>query len=73
MRIIDATAKKCKIPDERVYKKLEFIGNTCAGTIPVCLSMGYEEGKFRKGDNLLLTAFGGGFAWGANIIKWELS
>ncbi len=72
IRIIDATAKKCKIPDQRVYKKIKYIGNTCAGTIPVCLGSGYEEGKFDKGDLLLLAAFGGGFAWGSNLIKWEI-
>ncbi len=72
IRIIDATAKKCKIPDERVYKKIEYIGNTCAGTIPVCLSSGYQEGKFDKGDLLLLAAFGGGFAWGSNLIRWAI-
>lgn len=73
IRIIDATAKKCNIPDERVFKKLENIGNTCAGTIPVCISVGYDEGKFQKGDILLTVAFGGGFAWGANLIKWEIA
>ena len=73
IRIIDATAKKCNIPDERVFKKLENIGNTCAGTIPVCISAGYDEGKFQKDDILLTVAFGGGFAWGANLIKWEIA
>jgi len=72
IRIIDATAKKCNIPDERVMKTIKYFGNSCAGTIPICLSTGYEEGLFNTGDMLLLTAFGGGFAWGANLLKWEI-
>ncbi|MDH5608166.1 MAG: ketoacyl-ACP synthase III [Cyclobacteriaceae bacterium] len=67
-RIIDATARRMNVGDEKVMMNIEKFGNTTAGTIPLCL-WDYES-KLRKGDNLILAAFGGGFTWGANYIKW---
>jgi 3-oxoacyl-[acyl-carrier-protein] synthase-3 len=67
-RIIDATAKRAGLPDEKVMVNIQKYGNTTAGTIPLCL---WEwEDKLKKGDNLILAAFGGGFTWGSVYLKW---
>jgi len=68
MRIIGATAKRMELPAEQVMINIEKYGNTTSGTIPLCLS-DYES-QLKKGDNLILTAFGGGFTWGAIYLKW---
>jgi 3-oxoacyl-[acyl-carrier-protein] synthase-3 len=67
-RIIDATASRVGITEERVMMNIERYGNTTAGTIPLLL-WDYEK-KLKKGDNLILAAFGGGFTWGAIYVKW---
>ena len=67
-RIIDATALRMGLDDRKVMVNIEKYGNTTSGTIPLCL---WEwESKLKKGDNLILSAFGGGFTWGAIWIKW---
>jgi 3-oxoacyl-[acyl-carrier-protein] synthase-3 len=67
-RIIDATAIRTGIPPEKVMINIEKYGNTTNGTIPLCL---WEwEGKLKKGDTLILAAFGGGFTWGSIYLKW---
>ncbi len=68
IRIIDAAVSRAGIAPEKVMINIEKYGNTSAGTIPVCL---WEwENKLRKGDNLILTAFGAGFSWGSVYLKW---
>ena len=67
-RIIDATAKRMGIGDEKIMLNIEKYGNTTSGTIPLCL-WDYEN-QLKKGDNLILAAFGGGFTWGAIYLKW---
>ena len=67
-RIIDATASRVGISEDRVMMNIERYGNTTAGTIPLLL-WDYEK-KLKKGDNLILAAFGGGFTWGAVYVKW---
>jgi 3-oxoacyl-[acyl-carrier-protein] synthase III len=67
-RIIDATANRMGIGPEKVMMNIEKYGNTTAGTLPLCL-WDYEP-QLRKGDNLILAAFGGGFTWGAIYLKW---
>lgn len=68
LRIIDATAKRMGVGTEKVMINIEKYGNTTAGTIPLCL---WEwEDKLKKGDNLVLASFGGGFTWGAIYLKW---
>lgn len=67
-RIIDATARRAGVPEEKVMMNIQKYGNTTAATIPLCL-WDYES-KLKKGDNLILAAFGGGFTWGAMHIKW---
>jgi 3-oxoacyl-[acyl-carrier-protein] synthase III len=67
-RIIDATANRMGIGPEKVMLNIEKYGNTTAGTLPLCL-WDYEP-LLKKGDNLILAAFGGGFTWGAIYLKW---
>jgi 3-oxoacyl-[acyl-carrier-protein] synthase-3 len=67
-RIIDATAHRMGLSEEKVMINIQRYGNTTAGTIPLCL-WDWED-KLKKGDNLVLAAFGGGFTWGATWIKW---
>jgi 3-oxoacyl-[acyl-carrier-protein] synthase-3 len=67
-RIIDATANRMGISDEKVMMNIEKYGNTTAGTLPLCL-WDYED-QLKKGDNIILAAFGGGFTWGSMYIKW---
>ncbi len=68
-RIIDATANRIDLPEERVMLNIHKYGNTTNGTIPLCL---WEwENRLKKGDNLVLAAFGGGFTWGAVYVKWS--
>ncbi|PZR40702.1 MAG: 3-oxoacyl-ACP synthase [Azospira oryzae] len=67
-RIIDATASRVGISEDKVMMNIERYGNTTGGTIPLLL-WDYEK-QLKKGDNLLLAAFGGGFTWGAVYVKW---
>jgi 3-oxoacyl-[acyl-carrier-protein] synthase-3 len=67
-RIIDATAQRIGITDDKVMMNIERYGNTTAGTIPLLL-WDYEK-KLKKGDNLIMAAFGGGFTWGAIYLRW---
>jgi 3-oxoacyl-[acyl-carrier-protein] synthase-3 len=67
-RIIDAARNRLGIPSEKVMVNIQKYGNTSAGTIPLCL---WEwEKKLKKGDNIILAAFGAGFSWGAVYLKW---
>jgi 3-oxoacyl-[acyl-carrier-protein] synthase-3 len=67
-RIIDATAQRMNVPEDRVMLNIMKYGNTTNGTLPLCL---WEyESKLKKGDNIILAAFGGGFTWGSTLIKW---
>ncbi|ASU32654.1 beta-ketoacyl-ACP synthase III [Mucilaginibacter xinganensis] len=67
-RIIDATASRTGVSADKVIINIEKYGNTTNGTLPLCL---WEwEDKFKKGDNLIIAAFGGGFTWGSIYLKW---
>lgn len=68
LRIIDATASRMGLPREKVMINIQRYGNTTAATLPLC--MWEWEKQLKKGDNLVLSAFGGGFTWGATWIKW---
>jgi len=70
IRIIEAAAKKMKLPMEKVKVNLDRIGNTSAGSIPIALDEAIKEGKINKGDNVVLVGFGGGLTWGSCLIKW---
>jgi 3-oxoacyl-[acyl-carrier-protein] synthase III len=67
-RIIDATANRMGVSEDKVMMNIHRYGNTTAGTIPLCLHD--WEKQLKKGDNLVLSAFGGGFTWGAVYVKW---
>jgi len=68
MRIIEATAKRMKLNKEKVMINIRHYGNTTAATIPLCL-FDYEK-QLKKGDNIILAAFGAGFTWGSTYLKW---
>jgi 3-oxoacyl-[acyl-carrier-protein] synthase III len=68
LRIIDATGKRMNLPHDKVMVNIQKYGNTTAATLPLCL---WEwESKLKKGDNIILVAFGAGFTWGAIYLKW---
>ena len=68
LRIISATANRMGVSEDKVMINIQKYGNTTAGTIPLCL---WEwEKKMKKGDNIILAAFGGGFTWGSLYLKW---
>lgn len=68
LRIIEATARRMKLAREKVMINIQRYGNTTNGTIPMCI---YEwEDRLKKGDNIILAAFGGGFTWGSVYLKW---
>jgi 3-oxoacyl-[acyl-carrier-protein] synthase-3 len=67
-RIIDATANRMGLPEDKVMMNIAKYGNTTAATIPLCL-WDYQD-QLKKGDNIVLSAFGGGFTWGATLVKW---
>ncbi|MFY0625249.1 MAG: ketoacyl-ACP synthase III [Reichenbachiella sp.] len=67
-RIIDATARRMEIEDDKVMINIQKYGNTTSGTLPLCL-WDYEN-QLKKGDNIVLAAFGGGFTWGSIYLKW---
>ncbi|MGQ9589221.1 MAG: beta-ketoacyl-ACP synthase III [Planctomycetota bacterium] len=69
-RIIEAALKKVPVPMEKFYLNLERYGNTSAASVPIGLAEAVEEGRIRKGDTVLLVAFGAGLTWGYNLIIW---
>ncbi|MCT8999049.1 beta-ketoacyl-ACP synthase III [Chelativorans intermedius] len=69
-RIIDASAKKLGIAEEKVIITVDLHGNTSAASVPLALAHGVEQGKIRRGDLVLLEAMGGGFTWGAVLVRW---
>lgn len=68
MRIIDAVAHRLELPIEKVMVTIQHYGNTSSATLPLCI-WDYED-KLKKGDNIIFTAFGAGFTWGATYVKW---
>jgi 3-oxoacyl-[acyl-carrier-protein] synthase III len=70
IRIIEATARRIKIPMDRVYVNIQKYGNTSAASIPIALDEAVREGRIKKGNKILLVAFGAGFTWGATLIEW---
>jgi 3-oxoacyl-[acyl-carrier-protein] synthase III len=70
IRIIEATAKRIKLPIERVFVNIHKYGNTSAASIPIALDEAVRGGRINKGDKIILVAFGAGFTWGATLIEW---
>ena len=69
-RIIDASARKLGIPDEKVVVTVDRHGNTSAASIPLALDVAVRDGRIKRGDLVLVEAMGGGFTWGASLIRW---
>jgi 3-oxoacyl-[acyl-carrier-protein] synthase-3 len=69
-RIIDGSAKKLGIPSEKVVVTVDLHGNTSAASIPLALSVACDDGRIKKGDLVMLEAMGGGFTWGALLVRW---
>ena len=72
LRIIDATATRMGISKDKVMINIDRYGNTTAATIPMCLAEYYRDGKLKKGDKLVLSAFGAGYTWGAGLLVWNI-
>jgi 3-oxoacyl-[acyl-carrier-protein] synthase III len=70
IRIIEATAKYAKIPLEKVFINVSRYGNMSSATVPIALDEAIEQGRIKKGDNVLMVAFGAGFTWGASVLRW---
>jgi len=69
-RIITAIAERLNVPPEKTFMNLDKYGNTSAATIPVALDEANRGGRLKKGDIILLVAFGGGFTWASTVIRW---
>jgi 3-oxoacyl-[acyl-carrier-protein] synthase-3 len=70
LRISQFVQRVLKLKDDQVYNNIQKYGNTTAASIPIALSEAYQLGKVKKGDLICLAAFGSGFTWGANLLKW---
>jgi 3-oxoacyl-[acyl-carrier-protein] synthase-3 len=70
IRIIEATAKRLNIPMDKVCVNLDKYGNTSAASIPIALEEAMKDNKIKKGDLLLMVAFGAGFTWGGVLVRW---
>ncbi|HEX9494484.1 MAG TPA: beta-ketoacyl-ACP synthase III [Candidatus Limnocylindria bacterium] len=70
VRIIEGVAKRLHWPMEKTYVNIQKYGNTSAASIPIALCEAAAEGRLRRGDKVLLVAFGGGFTWGASVLEW---
>jgi 3-oxoacyl-[acyl-carrier-protein] synthase III len=70
LRIIEATAKKLKMPMERVILTVQDHGNTSAASVPMALDVAIRDGRIQRGQTLMLEAFGGGFTWGSALIRY---
>jgi 3-oxoacyl-[acyl-carrier-protein] synthase III len=70
-RIIDAAARRLGVPEEKVFANVDTIANTSSASIPLALHHAEQRGALKAGDTVALAAFGGGFVWGAGIVKWK--
>jgi 3-oxoacyl-[acyl-carrier-protein] synthase-3 len=70
IRIMDATAKKLKLPVERVVTTVDQHANTSAASIPLALDVAVRDGRIRAGQHLMLLGVGGGFTWGSVFVRW---
>ena len=70
LRIIEGVAKRLHFPMEKVFVNIQRYGNTSAASVPIALAEAAAAGRLRRGDKVLLVAFGGGFTWGASVLEW---
>jgi 3-oxoacyl-[acyl-carrier-protein] synthase-3 len=68
MRIIDGVSKRLGVEDDRVFVNIDRYGNTSSASIPIALDEARSQGRIGEGSTVLMTAFGGGLAWGASVI-----
>ena len=71
-RIIDLVGKQLNIDKEKVFINIDKYANTTAATIPICIDEIYSQNLLRKGDDVIITAFGAGYSWGSTYLKWSL-
>ena len=71
-RILEAVARRLEWPEQRVIVNIDHYGNTSSASIPLALSEAMNDGRLQAGDDVMLTAFGAGFAWGAGLIHWRI-
>lgn len=70
IRIIEGVAKRLHFPMERVFVNIQRYGNTSAASVPIAICEAEASGRLKRGDKILLVAFGGGFTWGASVLEW---
>ena len=70
LRIIDNAINRLKIDRDKVWINIDKYGNTSAACVPICLSEAQEAGRLKKGDNIILVAFGAGLTWAGALLKW---
>jgi 3-oxoacyl-[acyl-carrier-protein] synthase-3 len=70
LRIIEGVAKRLHFPMDKVFVNIQRYGNTSAASVPIALAEAAAAGRLRRGDKVLLVAFGGGFTWGASVLEW---
>ena len=70
LRISQYIQQKMKLPDEKVFNNIMYLGNTTAGTIPIALSEAWEQGRIKENDLICLAAFGSGFTWASALLRW---
>ena len=70
IRIMEATARKLKLPLERLISTVERHGNTSAASIPLAFDEAVRDGRIKRGDTVMMEAFGGGFTWGSVLLKY---
>jgi 3-oxoacyl-[acyl-carrier-protein] synthase-3 len=71
-RILKAVAERLSVPDDKVMTNIAKVGNTSAASIPLAIAEAYETGRISEGDRIVVTAFGGGFTWGAGLLTWGI-
>ena len=69
-RIIESAAKRLELPDDKIFININEYGNTSAASVPLAFDQAIREGKIRRGDIVILVAFGAGLTWGANVIRF---
>jgi len=72
IRIMEAAAKRLELPSERMASNIGEFANTTSATLPTALHQSLEEGKLKKGDLMVMAAFGAGFTWGATLMRWAV-
>ena len=70
LRIIEGVAKRLHFPMDKVFVNIQRYGNTSAASVPIAIAEAASAGRLRRGDKVLLVAFGGGFTWGASVLEW---